>query len=143
MSDTDKERALSQFQQKSAESKSAVVGEGEQYEAFKVVDRRQLSLHVRPVGEPLLILKYSYMLYAIAAPSGRRLDLTFSFMLVTIKGRNLHALADAIGDERCAYLQQFDPATWPALKDESAPLIESIHYVMNLPMETEKRTEAR
>ena len=136
MSDTERERLLAQFARKTEETKEEVAAtDGEQYEAFKPLNRRQVSLHIRPVGEPLLAAKYGYLLYVVTAPSGRRLDVAFSFALVTIKGRNLREIGNAIADEHCAFVQQFDPKQWPKPKDDSAPLIEAIAYMMTTPQD--------
>jgi len=48
-------------------------------------------------------------------------------MVVVMLGRNLYAIGDAISDERCDFIQEFDSAKWPKPTDEAAaPFIESI-----------------
>ena len=137
------EELLAQFEQRSSAAKAslAVPVESEDYEAFKPVDRRQLSLHIRPVAEPFLWAKYGYLLYVVAAPSGRRLDVAFSFALVTITGRNLQEIADAIANERCAFVQQFNPKQWAKPKDDSAPFVETIAYLMTKPQDVTENKE--
>lgn len=123
-----------QFERQSAQEKADIVaGDGEQYEAFNVVDRVQISLYLRPVGEPYQWVTYTYLLQTLAAPAGDRIDLVFSFQLVTITGRNLLQVGSAIAKRRCEFVQQFDPKKWPLPKDESAPFIASIKYKMSTP----------
>ena len=131
----EEDELLAQFERTSAEATAAT--DGEQYEAFSVKDRRQLSLYVRPVGEPYQWVTYRYLLQMLAAPAGNRLDLVFSFQLITITGRNLLEIGDAISKERCEFLQQFDAKKWPLPKDASAPFIESIKYKMSTPSDME------
>jgi hypothetical protein len=104
----------------------------EPYEPFKAVTRRQLRLHVRSarnagkfrVGERLA---YSY-LHRIVDDAEReeQLALVFQFAVVIIRGRKLAQLAEAIEEERCAWLQPFDPAKWERPDDPAAPFIESV-----------------
>lgn len=130
---------LAQFERKSESEKSALhAGDGEAYEAFAVRDRRQLSLYIRPASDPYQWVTYRYLLHMVASPSGNRLDLVFSFMLVTLTGRNLLDIGDAISKERCAFIQQYDSGKWPLVKDGSAPFIESIIYRMNAPADAVK-----
>ncbi len=125
---------LAQFEKKSEAGKAEVLaGDGEEYEAFDVKDRRLLNLYVRPIADPYQWVSYRYLLHSVAAPDGTRLDLVFSFLLITITGRNLLVIGDAIAKERCGFLQQFDVEKWPRPKDTSAPFIETIKYRMNMP----------
>jgi hypothetical protein len=131
----DEDELLAQFERKSEQEKAAVTSaDAEEYEAFSVKDRMQNSLYVRAVGEPYQWVTYRYLLQTLAAPSGSRLDLVFSFQLVTITGRNLLPIADAIAKGRCEFVQQFDAKHWPKPKDDSAPFVSSIKYKMSAPV---------
>ena len=136
------EELLAQFERKESEKATLASTDAEQYEAFRVVDRRQLSLHLRPIGEPYLRAQYKYLLYVVEAPSGTRLEVVFSFGIVTVKGRHLREIADAINNERCAYVQQFDAKQWPKPKDGSAPFVESLSYHMTMPQDVTGDKEA-
>jgi hypothetical protein len=98
----------------------------EAYEAFKAVNRRQTRVHIRPVGSPGERMTYGY-LHRIVDDEGRdeQLALVFSFAVVVLRGRNLYAVAEALDEERCQWVQQHDPARWP-MPAEDKPLIESI-----------------
>ena len=98
----------------------------EPYEAFKAVNRRQLRLHIRPVGSPGERMTYGY-LHRIVDDEGRNEQLAFVFLfaVVIVRGRNLYPVADAVAEERAEWVQQYDPARWP-MPAEDKPLIESI-----------------
>ena len=128
--DEDEDELLAQLEQTNSEVRAALVPvDGEEYQAFNVTDRRQLSLYTCPVAEPYQWLSYRYLLHLVAEPAGSRLDLVFSFMVVTIAGRNLLEIGGAVSKERCAFLQQFDASKWQKPRDSSAPFIESIKYL--------------
>lgn len=98
----------------------------EQYEAFKAVNRRQIRVHIRPVGQPGERMTYGY-LHRIVDDEGRQeqLALVFMFAVVILRGRNLYAIADALDEERCQFVQQYDPTRWP-MPPQDKPLVESI-----------------
>ena len=110
----------------------------EPYEAFKAVNRRQLRVHIRPVGSPGERMTYGY-LHRIVDDEGRdeQLALVFSFAVVILRGRGLYAVAEALDEERCQWVQQFDPARWP-MPAAGKPLIESI----NIHIDRERMAEA-
>lgn len=115
-----------------AEAPDVPSADKEPYEPFKAVNRRQLRLHIRSarnsgkyrVGERLA---YSY-LHRIVDDADRQeqLALVFQFAVVIIRGRKLAQLAEAIEEERCAWLQPFDPARWEKPDDPAAAFIESV-----------------
>jgi hypothetical protein len=98
----------------------------EPYEAFKAVNRRQIRVHIRPVGSPGERMTYGY-LHRIVDDEGQdeQLALVFSFAVVILRGRNLYAVAEALDEERCQWVQQWDPERWP-MPPQDKPLIESI-----------------
>jgi hypothetical protein len=94
------------------------------------------------VGEPGLWIRYGSWLHIVDEPNGRRLDVYFASVVVTIIGRHLGEVAAAIANERCIFVQAFTAKKWAKPKDESAAFIESIGYLLSqLPeMATEKET---
>ena len=118
---------LEKFRKKPTETAGApIVGAGE-YEAFKAVDRRQYRLKIRPSMRAWERVPYAYLHRIVEDGAfGTELCLIYAFMVVVIKGRNLHLVADAIDEERCEYVQQYDPDKWAKPTDASAAFIESI-----------------
>ena len=77
---------------------------------------------------------YSYLLRIVAdGASGTRLTLVFTFMAVTITGRNLFEVGDAIANERCDFIEEFDAKRWAKPTDPKAPFIESIEFLVESP----------
>jgi hypothetical protein len=107
--------------------------EREPYEAFKAVTRRQLRLRVRSAlnGSKYRVaerLTYSYLHRIVEDDDrGEQLALVFQFAVVIIRGRMLGQLAEAIEEERCAWVRPFDPRKFEKPDDLAAPFIESIH----------------
>lgn len=119
---------LAQFRNKGPEASKtdgAEVDDGE-YRAFKAVDRRQIRLKIRPASGPRDRVTYSYLLHMPEDEQGTYLGLVFTFMTVAIKGRNLQEVAEAIAEERCDFIQAYDPAKWPKPKNADAAFIEVI-----------------
>lgn len=99
----------------------------EPYEAFKAVNRRQLRIHFRRIGEPGERMTYGY-LHRIVDDGGpyEQLALVFMFAVVTLRGRNLYPVAEAIAEERCEWVQQWDSARWSEAPAADKPCIDSI-----------------
>jgi hypothetical protein len=99
----------------------------EVYHAFGVYDRRSLSLRVQPAYDaPFLTVRYATLLYTQMAPSQTRLDLVFGSVVVSLGGRHLSPLQVAVSQERCAWVQQYDPARWPLTPGTGEPFIASV-----------------
>ncbi|HVT11818.1 MAG TPA: hypothetical protein VHE55_06095 [Fimbriimonadaceae bacterium] len=97
------------------------------YQAFKVVDRRQIRLQIRPANKAWERLPYGYLLRVVEdGLYGTEVCLVFTFMVVVILGRNLRGLGEAIGEERCEFVEQLDEERFEKPADAKAPLIESI-----------------
>ena len=135
MSDTDRTRLLAQFERKPSGATSVPDAvDSDSYEAFKPVDKRQLRLLIRPASDAWEWVTYGYLLRIVAdGAAGTRVILVFTFMAVTITGRNLHAIADAIANERCDFIQEFDAKRWQAPTDPKAPFIQSIEFLVDKP----------
>ncbi len=136
---------LAQFRKKSeapATTAAGTEGDASEYAAFKAVDRRQIRLKVRPSSGPWERVTYSYLLHMPEDEQGTYLALIFTFMTVVVKGRNLQELAEAIGDERCEFIQAYDPKKWKKPKDTSAAFIETIEVETPAGVKETEDTEA-
>ena len=109
---------------------------GDAYEAFRVVDRRQLSLLIRLGAEAYQWVNYSTLLRmeGKTQTSGSSLVVYFTSLAVSIEGWHLDRIADAIAKHRCAYVEAFDLARHTLLADPFAPFIE--HLTTYAPGET-------
>jgi hypothetical protein len=128
------EQVLAQFQKRLGRQQEATVDYDEDlYHAFKAVDRSQRRLLLKPVGTPWEWLPYQYLLRIVLDPKATRIALVFSFMAVTITGRNLTQMAGALAEERCEFIQEFDPKHWPKPTDPEAAYVESIEFITERP----------
>ena len=59
---------------------------------------------------------------------GKALTLIWPFMVVVVRGKNLHSIADAVDAEICEFIQQFDGKRHEKPADEVAPFIESMEF---------------
>jgi hypothetical protein len=71
-------------------------------------------------------LNYSYIIDVMYEQDGTDLVLVLSFMILRIHGRGLAPLADALRQQLCDRLIEFDPDRYTAPTDPEAPVIESI-----------------
>ena len=110
----------------------------DEYQAFKAVDRRQMRLAVRPTSHAWERVPYGYLLRVVEdGIYGTELCLVYTFAVFVILGKNLTAIADAIADERCEFVQEFDPDRWPMPTDQNAPFVESIEvHVQRMPQDS-------
>ena len=125
---------LEQFEKKPRLVKNETSGDGEDdggdpraYLAYRSVDRPRVRLKIRPVSFAWERLP-NRMLLRIMENKGLGTDivLVYSFLGVTIKGRNLQPVAEAIENERCLFIQEFDPKRHDKPADTAAPYIEKI-----------------
>jgi hypothetical protein len=99
------------------------------YEAFKTVNRRQITLEIRTTGKAWEWISYGYLLNVVGdAPFFKRIVLVFTFMGVEIVGRNLRPVAAAIARQNCESIQQFDAGQWPLPTNPEAPVIDKIEF---------------
>jgi hypothetical protein len=99
------------------------------YQALRVAEGRQQRLKLRPRQRAWERINYGYLQRIVEdGRFGTQLGLVFSFAVIIIKGRNLQAVADAIDQERCESLTQFDPQQWPRPSDPGAPFIEGMEF---------------
>lgn len=125
---------LEQFEKKPRLVKNESTSDGEDnggdpraYLAYRSVDRPRVRLKIRPVSFAWERLPNRMLLRIMENKnSGQDLVLVYSFLGVTIKGRNLQPVAEAIEMERCLFIQEFDPKLHDKPVDASAPFIEKI-----------------
>lgn len=127
------ENPLDKFRRRTFESPSLPTGNvptypgTTQYEAFKVVNKRQTRLKVRPFMRAWERVTYAYLLRIVEdGIYGTEIALVFTFCVIVIRGRNLQPLAEALDAECCEFIQQFDPTQWKMPTDKNAPFIENI-----------------
>lgn len=119
---------LEQFRGKPASANAVLDGPKRViYEAFRKSDKRQFRLKLRPRLRAWERINYSY-LHRILEDGvfGTQIGLVFSFAVVTIRGRNLQSVAEAIDAECCEFIQEFDRERWEMPSDPKAPFIERI-----------------
>src|ERR1700678_1689313 len=119
---------LAQFRKEKSPSgeSSSPIGSNE-YQAFKAVDRRQIRLAIRPTNHAWERVPYGYLLRVVEdGIYGTELCLVYTFAVFVILGRNLTGIADAIADERCEFVQEYDESRWPMPTDPDAAFVESI-----------------
>ena len=134
---------LAQFRrEKSSSGESSATHGSDDYEAFKAVDRRQVRLAVRPTNHAWERVPYGYLLRVVEdGIYGTELCLVYTFAVFVILGRNLTGIADAIADERCEFVQEYDESRWPMPTDPNAPFVESIEvHVQKLSSEPNATT---
>ena len=119
---------LAQFRRhKAPVAGAATPTESDDYTAFKAVDRRQIRLAIRPANHAWERVPYGYLLRVVEDGTfGTELCLVYTFAVFVILGRNLTMIGDAIADERCEFVQEYDPSRWTMPSDEDAPFVESI-----------------
>jgi hypothetical protein len=123
-------------------SSSGAPGEPTEYVAFVGKDK-PLYLDIRRANDPAHSPKYQFYLNTFYDDlKGTNFVIFYSFMVVRVTGRNLTDMIKAVKDEKCAFIQEFDPERWPMPKDEKTPFISSIMITMEgAPMDTNKGTE--
>lgn len=129
---------LAQFRrQKGATSEAESPSSGEEYQAFKAVDRRQIRLAIRPTNHAWERVPYGYLLRIVEdGIYGTELCLVYSFAVFVILGRNLTPIADAISSEHCEFVQEFDESRWAEPTNPDAPFVASIEvHLQRLPQE--------
>jgi hypothetical protein len=96
--------------------------------AFGAKDNVQ-RLKIRRVEPPMRAPGYNYLLDIAYDKEGTSLVLVYTFLLVTVRGRNLLPVVMAVESGTCDFIQEFDPEEWKKPAPD-APLIESIGVEM-------------
>ena len=124
---------LSSFRQrlapKPAISPALVVnrpGERVPYEAFAAKDK-VVRLDIRCASGLAHAVAYNYLLnVSYNRHTYAEIFLTVSGLTVTIKGRALRPVVDALKYQTCEFVQEFDPGEFLTPSDANAPYIESL-----------------
>jgi hypothetical protein len=98
------------------------------YEAFEAKDR-VLCLEIRCRSGIHYTIPYAYMRATIFHHrTGAELFFSGAGLAVTIRGRSLHPVAQAIRLHTCDFVQEFDPEEFviPQPEDRGAPFVEAI-----------------
>ena len=102
----------------------------EEYAAFDAKDKLD-RLSIRKADRQARTPAYGYLLDIAHDEPGTSFMLYYSFMLmVLVVGRNLKPVIMAIQMGTAEFIQEYDPARWPKPKDEKAPFIESIEFIV-------------
>lgn len=102
----------------------------QEYAAFDVKDKVD-RLSIRKADGQARIPSYGYLLDIAHDEPGTSVMLYYSYMLmVLVVGRNLKPVIMAIQMGTAEFIQEYDPARWPKPKDEKAPFIESIEFIV-------------
>jgi hypothetical protein len=102
----------------------------EEYMAFDAKDKVD-RLSIRKADRQARTPSYGYLLDIAHDEPGTSFMLYYSFMLmVLVVGRNLKPVIMAIQMGTAEFIQEYDPARWPKPKDDKAPVIESIEFIV-------------
>ena len=102
---------------------------GDDYIAFDAKDRVE-RLQIRCANAPTRAPGYGLLLdVAYDGTFGTNFVLSFTFMQVLVRGRNLQTVIAALEMSTAAFIQEFDPKRWERPKDRTLPIIESIEVI--------------
>jgi len=102
----------------------------EEYMAFDAKDKVS-RLSIRQADGQARTPEYGYLLDIAHDGPCTSFMLYYSYMLmVLVDGRNLQPVIMAIQMGTAEFIQEYDPDRWPKPKDEKAPLIESIEFIV-------------
>jgi hypothetical protein len=102
----------------------------EEYVAFAGKDK-PLYLEIRRAMAPTRSPRNTLLLdVSFDGPFGTNFVLSYTFMVVLVRGKNLQEMIFAIQNNMAAYIQEFDPDRWGTPKNEKAAFIESIEVHM-------------
>lgn len=119
---------LAQYRKRPSGSPVDETADSEGYMAFGAKDNVQ-RLKIRRVEPPMRAPGYNYLLDIAYDKEGTSLVLVYTFLLVTVRGRNLLPVVMAVESGTCDFIQEFDPEEWKKPAPD-APLIESIGVEM-------------
>jgi hypothetical protein len=99
--------------------------EPEKYLAFETKDK-VFRLRIRGADDSIYAPGYNILLNLLYDKQGTHFILTYSVMMVLVRGKNLQRVVFAIENGMADYIQEFDFKRWPEPTDATAPFIESI-----------------
>jgi hypothetical protein len=133
---------LSQFRRQEQRTQDAAstlanLGGLKPYEAYKAQDRKPERLEIRRLLAPTHAPSYRYLMdVSYDGGGGTIINLIYSFVAVEIKGRNLQPVAYSIVENRCDFIQDYDPREH-AQPEPDKPVIDSIKFYQPKPIESE------
>ena len=99
--------------------------EAEKYVAFDTKDK-VFRLRIRNADDSICAPGYNILLNLLYDKQGTHFILTYSVLMVLVRGRNLQRVIFAIENGMADFIQEFDFKRWPQPTDATAPFIESI-----------------
>ena len=102
----------------------------EQYEAFGTKDK-VFRLRIRGADDSIYAPGYNILLNLLYDKQGTHFILTYTVMMVLVRGKNLQKVVFAIENGMADFIQEFDFKRWPEPTDATAPFIESIEVKVN------------
>jgi hypothetical protein len=107
-----------------------MAGDPHHYAAYGSGNRSQERLEIRQVLGAWHAPSYRYLMDVVFnGRYGTEIVLTYSFLLVEIRGRNLQPVISAILEGTCTFIQDYHPNEFtPPAEDE--PVIESLKLVV-------------
>jgi hypothetical protein len=99
--------------------------EPENYVAFDTKDK-VFRLRIRGTDDSVYAPGYNILLNLMYDKQGTHFILTYSVLVVLVRGKNLQRVIFAIENGMADFIQEFDFKRWPEPKDATAPFIESI-----------------
>ena len=101
------------------------------YSAFATKDRVE-RLKIKSANQPTRAPGYNNLLEVIYDGSiGTNFVLSFSWLMVLVRGKNLQPVIMALLASTADYIQEFDPDVWEKPTDAKKPIIESIVVVVH------------
>jgi hypothetical protein len=102
-------------------------GDPKQYAAYEnVKGRPQTRLRIRRLTDVSMAPDYRLLSNVVFNDFGNEFTLWYPFMQVTVKGRNLQEVAEAIMNGTCPVIRDYDQREYPMPLKEGEPVIERI-----------------
>jgi hypothetical protein len=103
----------------------------DEYAAFATKDRVE-RLKIKCANQPTRAPGYDNLLEIVYdGRIGTNFVLSFSWLMVLVRGKNLQPVIMALLAGTADYIQEFDPEIWERPSDAKKPIIESIEVVVH------------
>jgi hypothetical protein len=116
---------LAQWRKTPRAPTSTLPPEPEKYAAFNTKDK-VFRLRIRGADDSIYAPGYNILLNLLYDKQGTHFILTYSVMMVLVRGKNLQKVVFAIENGMADFIQEFDFKRWPEPTDAAEPFIESI-----------------
>jgi hypothetical protein len=115
-------------------------GDPKQYAAYEnVKGRPQARLRIRRLTDVSMAPDYRLLSNIVFNDYGNEISLWYPFMQVTVKGRNLTEIAEAIMSGTCPLIRDYDQREYPVPLKEGEPVIERIEINVTTEMERDRQ----